>query len=61
MKRNNNFGTRAMIMKRFPDFKSENIDFYIDVMCDFLRVQLGVVTRDVMQKSKFTEELKRAD
>ena len=30
-------------------------------MCDFLRVQLGVVTRDVMQKNKFTEELKRAD
>ena len=61
MKKSNNFVTREMITKNFPDFQQENIDFYIAVMCDFLRVQLGVVTRDIMTKAKFAEELKRAD
>ena len=61
MKKSNNFATREMIIKNFPDFQKENIDFYIDVMCDFLRVQLGVVTKDIMQRARFEEELKRAD
>ena len=39
----------------------QNVDFYTDVMIDFLRAHLGIVSKDAMNSTKFSDELKVAD
>ena len=53
--------TDEMAKKNFPNCDASNMHFYIDVMCEFLRAQIGTITRDFVAKAKFSEELKRAE
>ena len=53
--------TKEQLKEIYPDYKEENLTFYLEVLVDYLRMQLGMVTKEQINKQRFNEALKRAD
>lgn len=48
------------VRKKYPGFKDDNINFYLKVLTQYMRVSLGVVTKDQLNKQRQYQELERA-
>lgn len=42
--------TKKEVQKKYPDFKENNIDFYLKVLTQYMRQSLGVVTREELNR-----------
>ena len=56
-----NYFSKEELQREFPTFTMHNVEFYTDVMVDFLRAHLGIVSKESISSTKFADELKVAD
>lgn len=48
------------VRKKYPDFKDENVNFYLGLLTDYVRVSLGMVTKEKLLALHFEKEVKQA-
>lgn len=39
-----------MMRKKYPSFKDDNINFYIGMLAQYIRISLGMVTKEQMNE-----------
>jgi len=46
--------------KKYPDWKEDNINFYLQELSRYVRISLGVVTKQQLNQARYLEEVDRA-
>ena len=38
------------VRKKYPDFKDENVNFYLNILTQYMRISLGMVTKQELNQ-----------
>ena len=49
------------VKKKYPGFTDANMTFYLDMLTEYMRMGLGIITRDQILKKRYFKELSVAD
>ena len=52
--------TKEDVKKLYPGFKEENIDFYLKILMQYMKINLGILGKQQLNRIRTLEELDRA-